>query len=80
MNISSFLTSADDDDVEEAPSEEVIEVNVSWYDGFGFWSWLLFSTMCILLAGIIIYMASCIFVEVQPFRGLKTHTFHLIFC
>jgi len=64
LEVPDFDPSKDDDDVEEAPSEEVIEVNVSWYDGFGFWSWLLFSTMCILLVGIIIYMASCIFVEI----------------
>ena len=38
---------------------------VGWFDGFGFWSWLIISSMSILLFGLIIYMASCVFVEVH---------------
>lgn len=36
----------------------------SWYDHLGFWSWLMLSSLCILLFGMMVYLASCIFVEI----------------
>jgi len=43
---------------------EVVPAGGGWFDGFGFWSWLILSSMSILLFGLIIYMASCVFVEI----------------
>merc|ERR1711997_994359 len=30
----------------------------------GFWSWLMLSSLCILLFGMMVYLTSCIFVEI----------------
>jgi len=52
-------------DFDPSQSNEVVfEDGGRWYENLGFWSWLFISSLAILMFGLIVYLASCIFVEI----------------